>query len=254
MKDRMDDSSARLSRIVDDKFYGKYRAYVSDNLDPENLGRLKLVIPSVLGRGSTDWALPCFPFGGGQGYGWYAVPEKDSWVWAEFEEGDLNRPLWTGVFFVARNDVPEEAIADKPTSMILKTPGGHVLQFNDEKDNESILIRHKSNTEIHIDENGTLLLRDNSGGSLKIDADGGSVTLEDGNDNKIELSSSGITIKGKTVVIDGSEIMLGGNGGEFLLKGESFMNWFNGHVHSSPAGPPAIPMPPSNLSIKVTTR
>ncbi len=48
------------------RWYGKYRAFVRDNNDPERLGRIRLEIPAVLGSGRenwSEWAAPCFPYG-----------------------------------------------------------------------------------------------------------------------------------------------------------------------------------------------
>lgn len=80
------------------QFWGKYRAQVKDTSDPYKLGRLKLLIPDVLGSHTSGWAQPCFPFAG-PGVGLFLVPPKDAWVWAEFEHGDPDRPIWTGCFF-----------------------------------------------------------------------------------------------------------------------------------------------------------
>lgn len=37
----------------------------------------------------------CTPFGG-LGSGFYAIPPVGAGVWIEFEEGNLNKPIWTG--------------------------------------------------------------------------------------------------------------------------------------------------------------
>jgi hypothetical protein len=88
------------------QFWGKYRARVSDNGDPYKLGRLKLTIPDVLGDNTSGWALPAFPLAAagltpGSGVGLFLVPPTDAWVWAEFEHGDPDKPIWTGCFFPA---------------------------------------------------------------------------------------------------------------------------------------------------------
>ena len=60
------------------RWYGKYRAFVRDNHDPERLGRLRLEIPAVLGTGKenrSEWATPCFPYGGNDDIGMFLVPE-----------------------------------------------------------------------------------------------------------------------------------------------------------------------------------
>jgi len=80
-----DDLITDLARRVRDKYYGKYRGFVASNKDPDQLGRLQLLIPSVLGTEVTNWALPCLPFGGSAGVGWFAIPEQDAQVWVEFE-------------------------------------------------------------------------------------------------------------------------------------------------------------------------
>lgn len=85
-------------------FWGKYRARVDDNADPFKLGRLKLLIPDVLGSNVSGWALPSFAFAASSltpsaGVGLLLVPPADAWVWAEFEHGDPERPIWTGCFF-----------------------------------------------------------------------------------------------------------------------------------------------------------
>jgi hypothetical protein len=47
-------------RIVD-KHYGMYRAIVTNNADPENRYRVKLMVPQLLGQEETNWAWPCVP-------------------------------------------------------------------------------------------------------------------------------------------------------------------------------------------------
>jgi len=96
------------------RWYGKYRAFVRDNNDPERLGRCRLEIPAVLGKGKdnwSDWAWPCFPYGGMEDVGVFLVPEEDATVWAEFEGGNVQYPIWSGIW-LAKSDPgeqPEEA-------------------------------------------------------------------------------------------------------------------------------------------------
>src|SRR3990170_5809615 len=105
-----------------DKWYGKYRAFVRDNNDPERLGRCRLEVPAVLGVGKenwSDWAWPCFPYGGNDDIGTFLVPEEGASVWAEFEGGDPQYPIWTGVWLAKSNpgEQPEESkrLCSEPT-------------------------------------------------------------------------------------------------------------------------------------------
>ena len=43
------------------KYYGKYRGTVFNNIDPEQCGRIQAFIPDVLGIAPSSWAMPCFP-------------------------------------------------------------------------------------------------------------------------------------------------------------------------------------------------
>ena len=74
----------QIIRRQETRYTGKFRAFVARNDDPERRGRLKLIIPSVLGEVPSDWALPCFPYGGAAQIGSIAVPPKDAQVVAEF--------------------------------------------------------------------------------------------------------------------------------------------------------------------------
>jgi hypothetical protein len=42
----------------DEKYFGFYRGVVIDNNDPKNLGRIKMIVPQVMGEQVTDWAWP----------------------------------------------------------------------------------------------------------------------------------------------------------------------------------------------------
>lgn len=99
-----------------EKFYGKYRATVMQNVDPEQRGRLQLIIPDVLGVVPSTWAEACTPLAGptGPAMGVYMVPPIGAGVWAEFEQGDPNYPIWSGCRWGAQSDIPLAALAGNP--------------------------------------------------------------------------------------------------------------------------------------------
>ena len=101
--------------------FGKYRGIVESNADPERRARVRLRIPAVLGDRVSDWALPCLPFGGGPDYGFFAVPDRGAQVWVEFEEGDIERPIWTGTFWQSSDDVPDDGARKVPTTRLMQT-------------------------------------------------------------------------------------------------------------------------------------
>jgi uncharacterized protein involved in type VI secretion and phage assembly len=262
---------------VQGRYYGKYRGFVTDNQDPDQRGRLRLRIPSVLGDAQTAWALPVLPFGGTTDVGLFLIPETGAQVWAEFEEGDVSRPLWVGAFWP---DPPPGAaqpagtpVLGDPVKRSLRTPGGHVLTFDDTSGSETLTVSHPAGAGIAIDENGTASVTAADGGTVVLDADAGTVTVEDANGNALEMSSSGttvedangnriemapsgVTVKGQSVTVDATQVTLGGSGGEPVIKGQSFLTAYMTHTHPTGMGPSGPPIPAgesSALSAKVMT-
>jgi hypothetical protein len=80
------------------EFFGKYRGKVENNIDPQQMGRIQVSAPAVLGDGRLSWAMPCAPFAG-PGVGFFAVPPVGANVWVEFEGGDPDYPIWSGCFW-----------------------------------------------------------------------------------------------------------------------------------------------------------
>jgi hypothetical protein len=99
------------------KFFGKYRGTVADNVDPLQLGRVQVSVPSVLGDGRLSWAMPCAPFAGPQ-VGLFTMPPLNANVWVEFEAGHPGQPIWSGCFW-GEGEVPATpAVAE---TKVLKT-------------------------------------------------------------------------------------------------------------------------------------
>ena len=96
----------------------------------------------------TDWALPCLPYGGFDQQGMFMVPQVDAQVWVEFEEGDIHRPIWVGTFWQQESDVPEDAAREEPTTRMLQTKSGHILQFDDEEGEEQFRLFHPADAEM----------------------------------------------------------------------------------------------------------
>mgnify|MGYP000450728901 CR=1 FL=1 len=274
----MDDVTTieKTIRQQQNRYYGKYRAFVSDNVDPEKLGRCKLVIPSVMGETISAWALPCTAYGGAANIGVIAVPPVGAQVIAEFMEGDISSPLWTGTFWRVADEVPEEFSAnDEPTAKVMRTESGHVLVLEDRSGEESVTLRSSAEAVLEMDSDGSFALTDSGGATVTLDANAGEIRIEDANGNSMVMSSSGITVKDSsgneistsagginvkapaTVTIEGASVALGGSGGEPLVKGASFLAAFNAHTHvctgpGSPSGPPIPPLTPAALTIKAT--
>jgi hypothetical protein len=130
------------------KFFGKYRGIVVDNLDPEHRNRILAIVPDVSNVIPLSWAEACMP--PGHAY----TPMFGAGVWIEFEQGDLDYPIWTGCFLGSALEVPLAAevtppgvpqttiaspvtqhsitVSDSPvTGVLLRTPGLATISLTD---------------------------------------------------------------------------------------------------------------------------
>jgi Type VI secretion system/phage-baseplate injector OB domain len=97
------------------RFYGKYRGTVVINVDPELRGRIVCTVPAALGLTPSNWCEACTPLSGPTGppMGTYFVPPIGAGVWVEFEQGDPQKPIWSGCQ-LASGSVPPLALAGNP--------------------------------------------------------------------------------------------------------------------------------------------
>jgi hypothetical protein len=269
-------SDMQLERVVADlverierRYYGKYRGFVVDNDDPAHLGRLRVRVPSVLGRDVvTGWAMPCVPYGGAADQGLLLVPDREAGVWVEFEEGDLEFPIWVGTFWSKPGDseLPKPNGADgteaggvqsPPTRKILKTAKGHTLQFEDADGSEMIVLYDGANHHVvTLDASGVKVVDGkNQGNQVVLDSSG--LTVQDKNGNQVILASAGMTLKSSAVKVgsdSASEPMVLGQ--QFSLNVTNFITALSTHTHIGNLGAPTSPPvpPPMNLSVPLSQK
>lgn len=193
---------ARLVERVEGRHYGKYRGVVTDNQDPNNLGRIKAKVARLTRDVELGWALPCLPYGGASEEGFFAIPDVNAGVWIEFEGGDLRFPVWTGSWW-GDGEVPESATPDQK---VFKTASGHKVVFDDNAN--SIVVTDSNGNVATLDSNGVKVEDDNSN---VVTMDSAGVKVEDTNGNTVTMDSSGVKVEdsnSNTVTMDSSGIKL----------------------------------------------
>jgi uncharacterized protein involved in type VI secretion and phage assembly len=117
------------------RFYGKYRGTVTSNVDPQQMGRLLVTVPDVLGSAPATWAVACTPLAGpiGAGMGVHFIPPMGAGVWVEFEHGDPQYPIWVGCRWGSSSDLPGAASSGLPVSpsIVFQTTGKHEIVMSD---------------------------------------------------------------------------------------------------------------------------
>jgi phage baseplate assembly protein gpV len=221
MTGAVDDVMAALIERVESRYFGKYRGQVTDNSDPDDLGRIRAKVPRLLGAEETGWALPAFIYGGTSEQGLYAVPDVGAGVWIEFEAGDLSYPIWTGTWY-STGAIPEGA---KPATKVLKTKSGHKIVLDDDA--------------------GTLEVTDSNGNSLTMDSSTVKVTA--GSATKLVLEAPQI----EQVENAAHPLVFGDDLVTYLIK---IATVFNAHLHPGELAlgvfpvTPAPPAPPFELA------
>lgn len=261
----LDDITRRQERA----YHGKYRGFVEDTDDPEKRGRVRVSVPSVLGGETSDWAVPCMPYGGGAGYGMLTVPPVGSQVLVEFIEGDLSSPVWVGTFWRDGSEAPDAV--QGASSKVIATEAGHVMVFEDDEGDPHVALTSSAGARVALDKDGSVAITAEDGATVVLDARAGTLLVEDANGNSVEMTARGIetrdnsgsTIKmaggkidveGTQVTIKGAIVDIGNSGSEMLVKGQSFLSLFNTHTHvcalpGTPTSPPMVPMTPAVLTL-----
>lgn len=170
--------------------YGVVAGIVTNNKDPDELGRLKVKFPWFSDNNETDWVrMTTFMAGGVRGS--FFLPEVGDEVLVAFENGNINRPyvigaLWNGV------DKPPETNSDgKNNIRKIKSRSGHELIFNDEENKENVEIHTKAGHRIFLndtsDEEKLEILDKTGNNSIVIDSVENWITMS--GQKKIDIKS-----------------------------------------------------------------
>jgi len=174
-------------RGADSRVYGVVTAVVTNNQDPEGLGRVKLKFPWLSDEEESDWARVATPMAGKE-RGLFLLPEVEDEVLVAFERGDPRFPYVIGSLWNKNAPPPLTNDDGKNDLRILKSRSGHVVRLNDKDGEESIEIVDKSEKN-----------------SIVISTKDDTITITAEADVTIESKTGKLILKGK----DGVEITSG---------------------------------------------
>ena len=201
---------------VNGKKTGVEIGIVTNNKDPDNLGRVRVKFPWFSEDDESSWARVATLMGG-KDRGTVFLPEVDDEVLVAFEHGDMKRPYVIGALWNGIDTPPAEFSNDGKNNLrLIKSRSGHLIKLDDTDGSEkievidksgknSIVIDTKQNT-ITITADKDILLKAPKG---KISLDGKEIEIKSSAAAKVEagsemnLKASGtMTVKGATVNIN----------------------------------------------------
>jgi len=165
---------------------------VTNNTDPEGLGRLKVTFPWLSDDNESDWARLSTPMGGAN-KGFFILPEVGDEVLVAFEQGDINRPFVIGSLWNEEGKPAEDNADGENNIKKISTRNGHEVTFGEKDGEEKIEVKSKSGHK--------LLLDDSSGGEkITIVDKTGSNSIEiDSNQNSVSINAQmKIVVKAST--------------------------------------------------------
>ena len=196
------------------RYYGKYAGLVTDDGPPSDgsahRGQVKVQVPGILEETPDRQdqqpievlAYPAFlP-------GFFFVPKNEDPVWVEFVAGDINYPIWTGVWY-PDDAAPKATDPGQPTQAgeaptldqkIIRTASGQVIQLDDTSGSEQLVIKDETNgNTITLDSKG-IKVEDANNNTVTLDSNG--IKVEDSNSNTVTMDADGI--KGEATASGGS--------------------------------------------------
>jgi hypothetical protein len=175
---------------------------VTDNKDPDNMGRVKIKFPTLEDRESY-WARMVMP-GAGKGRGFDCLPEVNDEVMVAFEHGDIHRPYIIGGVWNGKDEPPEhvnDSVKDgKVRLRTFKSRVGHEMQFVDEngsKRNKGIYFKTAGGHKFEMDDQEKRILLKTSGGlTIEMNDQSKMIEIKVPGGGNIKLDMKGVSING----------------------------------------------------------
>jgi uncharacterized protein involved in type VI secretion and phage assembly len=173
------------------RFFGVTVGIVTDNHDPEKLGRVRVRFPWLSETDASHWARVAAPMAG-KGRGVFMLPEVEDEVLVAFEHGRPESAYILGGLWNGKDAPPADNADGKNNLRVIRSRAGHEIVLDDTDGAEKVIVRDGGGKD-----------------SVTIDMKAGTVTVKA--DKKLVLDCAGeLTIggDGAKVTITGAEVKL----------------------------------------------
>lgn len=192
------------------RVYEPMIALVTDNKDPQKLGRVKIKLP-VLSDADTTWWAPIVMLGAGKNRGWFFIPEPDDEVLVLFEHGEMSRPLVVGALWNGKDKAPDANPDGDNPRRVIRSRGGSKVIFDD-KDGKIVIEDGAGAGKITFDAGGK---------KIQIEALAGDVCIQAPADELKIVADSAELTAGQNIEIHAGAAMAWDAGGAGVVKGSA---------------------------------
>lgn len=159
------------------RVHGVTLGVVTDNRDPQGLGRVRVRFPWISDLTESGWARVAV-LAAGAGRGTFFIPEVDDEVLVAFRHGDPRYPYVVGSLWSGRDRPPvPSTLAQRST---VRSKSGHEVTFDDLPTQERLTIRSHAGHQIVLDDSpkGLRVEISDAKGTQKITLDGLTQTVQ----------------------------------------------------------------------------
>ena len=192
----------RLPSGLGGRWYGAFPALVTDIVDPEGLGRVKIALPwspDTAGARYETWARLATLMAGNNRGSWF-IPDVDDEVLIVFEGGDPRRPYVIGSLWNGKDKPPESMDgAGKNFKKVLRSRNGVKLTMDDTDGREQFILETPGGQKLTLkDGPGAVEIVDSNGNSIKMEASGITITAS----AKVTINASQVAVSAGMVTVD----------------------------------------------------
>jgi uncharacterized protein involved in type VI secretion and phage assembly len=174
------------------KYQGIAIATVININDTAMLGRIQIRLSSA--PGLEPWASVASPMAG-FAHGWYSMPQIGDQVIIAFNNGDINEPYVIGSLWNTIRRPPITLPSDSLNKRILRTPLGHMIEFDDIA--QTLKITSTTQQKISMDPESVEIQAGLGAASIQVSTTG---SIKINSTTSIELNAPKITINGASAV------------------------------------------------------
>jgi len=188
---------------------GIVTATVTQNNDPEGIGRVKVKYGWRYSNEESDWIRIMTPMAGNE-TGIAFFPDIDDEVVVAFQNGDINSPIVLGMLW-SRNIKPPTTNADGENNIrIIKSRSGHKIILDDKNNQEKISIIDKSGNSSLVYDVAQKSITITSEQDLSLVAQNGKIIL---NARELEVNTSQAT-----TVTSGTDLSISASSGRAAIE------------------------------------